>query len=51
MLAQYLMRNLKLRMPNLVGVMLHPAGVRKNLLEFLLCDAMNAASTIKQNGA
>jgi hypothetical protein len=45
------MRHLQLRLPNLVGIVLDPAGVRKNLPEFFLRDAMNTASTIKQNGA
>jgi hypothetical protein len=37
--------------PDFIGVMLDPAGLRKNLAEFLLGDATYLPGMIEQDGA
>ena len=40
-----------LRGPDFVGVVLHPAGLREVLFEFLLGDGANGAGVVEDNGA
>jgi hypothetical protein len=40
-----------LRAPDLIGVVLHPAGLREDLAEFLLRDAENTAIAPESDGA
>jgi hypothetical protein len=50
-LLQCLLRHGTLRRPDLIGVVLHPAGLGKNLAEFLLRRGHGLASLVKHNGA
>src|SRR4051794_20379007 len=40
----------ELRLPDFIGVMLDPAGLRKELFEFLLGQGANAAGMVEDNG-
>jgi hypothetical protein len=44
-------RHADLRRPDLARVVLHPAGVRKDLRELLLRDAANRAALVEHDGA
>ena len=46
-LFHYSVRNGKLRPPDLVGIMLDPARLRKNLLKFLLRTAVDSPGMVE----
>ena len=50
-LSHGFLRNAQLRIPNLYGIVLHPAGLRIGLRKFLLCDAADLAPAVEQNAA
>ena len=50
-LIEDISHHLELCLPDFPGVMLDPAGLRKDLFKFLLGDAVDAAVFIKRNGA
>ena len=49
--AQHCTGDGKLRLPDFIGIVFDPAGLRVMLGDFLLRDAMSAALTVEQDGA